>query len=845
MTVAERHAEPTLAQLRAWLVRRGHAPLPHQTATWQHALAGRSGLLTVPTGMGKTWAAWFGALARALAADAADGRRGLRVLWLTPLRALARDLTAALQSPVIDLALPATVELRTGDSAAAAKRRQDRRPPTAMVTTPESLSVLLARADSVRWFADLDTVVLDEWHELLASKRGTQVELALARLRQFRPRLCTWALSATLADPERALAAAVGATGDGVIVTSERRRTQPMRTLLPPNGAPLPMFGWLGTAMVDVVVNALDPERSTLVFTNTRHQAEHWYHAILERRPEWFPHTALHHGSLAAAARTQVEHGLARGGLKLVVCTSSLDLGVDFGPVDRVLQIGSPRGVARLLQRAGRAGHRPDAQGELWLVPTHALQLVEFAGLFELVAAGAVEERPPREQPLDVLAQHLVTVALGGGFEPDALFAEVRTAHAYRHLDRPTFDAVLQLVERGGQVLADYPQFRRVVRQNGRCVVTDRRVARLHRLAIGTITQDGMLAVRYRNGQVLGQVEEQFIARLQRGDRFVFAGRTLSLVTTADAAVVVAPARGAVDHAPKWVGGRMPVSTTLNARTRAVLAEVRAAVAAGKPLARFGPEIEHLAPLLRRQARVGVIPGNRTLAEVTTTREGEHLFLFPFGGQLAHHGLAVLLAWRLGQRCGGATFALSVDDYGLELQTWRGFDFAQALAESGLWSAATLATDLLTAVHAAELTRRHFREVARIAGLIHERRAGERQRLRQLQASAGLLHDVLQKHEPDHLLLRQARAEVLAHGIDEPAIGALLTRIAAEGVEIVRTARPSPLAFPLLLDRVDGRVSNESMAARLARVRERWLAAEAGDGESRLEAGAKAARGNA
>ncbi|MFK7741331.1 MAG: ligase-associated DNA damage response DEXH box helicase [Planctomycetota bacterium] len=831
-------AEASLELLRGWMRSRGWQPLAHQEEAWSARLAGSDGLVCVPTGMGKTYAAYFGALAQVLecfAAGGKAGRRGLRILWITPLRAMARDIEAALRAPVEELGFAVEVASRIGDTSAYRKRKLRERMPTVLLTTPESLSILLSYEDAAEKFADVQTVVVDEWHELASSKRGTQTELALARMRGFSPALRTWALSATLGNVEELARVAAGVAGTApiAVVRSEHRADVRIRSVLGPDDAQLPWFGFLGGAMFDAVIDALDPSISTLLFTNTRNQAERWYRALLERRPEWFEQLALHHGSIDGEERARIESGLDSGRVTLVVCTSSLDLGVDFTPVQRVVQIGSARGIAQLLQRAGRSGHRPGVPSEVWMVPTHAMQLLEIEALRRAVEAGEIEARRPLIAPLDVLVQHLVTCAVGGGFVAEDLFAELRGTHAYKDLSQATFDRALAFVADGGEALDAYPRYQRIGRDGKRWVVREASLARDHRMAIGTITADSSMRVRYLNGGTLGNIEERFLTRVRVGDRFVFAGRVLELVAIRDMEVRVRAAKGSTDHVPKWVGGRLPLSDSLARATVQLFAELRGKLGRGLAAGQvdaglFGPEVARAAPILKLQAERSQLPGARVLAECTETAEGSHLFLFPFGGQLAHQGLAALLAERLGRRA-EVTFALSANDYGIELLASGGFAFAKHLAEPSLWDVERLDEDAMAAVNAAELGRRQFREIARVAGLVQEGVGRFRKGARQLQTSAGLLYDVFEKHEPDHLLLQQVRAEVLQRQFDRDRLAGILARCGKDGVEIVTCDRPSPLAFPLLLERVEARVSTESQQRRVERIKEQWRKAAAAD----------------
>jgi len=509
----------------AWFAARGWSAFDFQREVRAAIAGGRSGLLHATTGSGKTYAVWMGALARGrLVARAAnrpfpegagpggraDGKAAsadaLQVLWLTPMRALAADTARALQQPLPDLAPRWTVGVRSGDTPAAERARQDRRLPTALVTTPESLTLLLTRERAREDFAALHTVIVDEWHEMLGNKRGVQLQLALARLRQWQPQLVVWGLSATLGNLDQALAALLPAPTPqpGVLVRGRIDKTLLVDTLLPQEPGRFSWGGHLGAQMLKPVVAEIERSGTTLVFTNVRSQAEAWYQLLLNERPDWAGSIALHHGSLDKGVREWVEAGLKDGSLRTVVATSSLDLGVDFLPVERVLQIGSAKGVARLLQRAGRSGHAPGRSSRVTLVPTNTLELVEAAAARRAAQAGRVESRHSPQAPLDVLAQHMVTVALGGGFEADALFDEVRSAPAYRTLTREAFDWALAFVERGGDSLTAYPEYHRVQRVDGRWRVPDRGIARRHRLMVGTIVSDASMAVKWVSGGTLG-----------------------------------------------------------------------------------------------------------------------------------------------------------------------------------------------------------------------------------------------------------------------------------------------------------------------------------------------------
>jgi len=795
----------------AWFERRGWQPFDFQREVWAAVKAGESGLLHATTGAGKTYAVWFAALRQALSgAPEVWQRAGLTLLWITPMRALASDTSVALSEPLAELGLSWRVGLRTGDTPSSERTRQDKHPPQALVTTPESLSLMLSRADAPARLGGVQMVVVDEWHELIANKRGVQVQLALARLRRFNPRLMTWGVSATLGNLEHAMAVLLEAPG-GRLVQGKQPKTLQVDTLLPGSTERFPWGGHLGTRMLEPVVAEIESSASTLVFTNTRSQAELWYQALLEARPEWAGVIALHHGSLDASVRAWVEAGLKAGRLKAVVCTSSLDLGVDFSPVERVLQVGSAKGVARLLQRAGRSGHAPGRASRVTLVPTHALELVEAAAARDAVAARRIEPRHSPDKPFDVLVQHLVTIAAGTGFDSDALCEEVRSCHAYRALAGDEWAWALDFVSRGGRSLVAYPDYCRVMPDaQGVWRVPDAAIARRHRMSIGTIVADAAMTVKYLSGGTIGTVEESFIARLKRGDCFLFAGRLLELARVNEMTAWVRRATGKRAAVPRWNGGRMPLSSEMADAVMARLA--RAAQGEFE-----GPDMRMARPMLEVQQAWSQLPGPTTLlVEQLRTREGHHLFLYPFAGRNVHLGLASLLAWRVSQ-CVAATFSIAVNDYGLELLApepvdWSGLSNGRLLSDEGLLD------DVLASLNAGELALRRFREIARISGLVFQGFPGATVRTRQLQASAGLFYEVFRQHDADSLLLAQARTEVLEQELEIGRLRAALARLRGLSLVTVQLERPGPFAFPLMIERLREQVSTEKLADRVARM---------------------------
>ncbi|WP_405243058.1 ligase-associated DNA damage response DEXH box helicase [Lentisalinibacter salinarum] len=807
------------ARLQAWFDERGWRLFDFQREARDAYLAGESGLIHSPTGSGKSLAAWLGPLAEAAAAGGADG--GPRVLWITPLRALAVDTRENLADAAAALGSDWRVEVRSGDTSQSVRARQRRRPPEALVTTPESLSVLLSYADGASWFRRLACVVVDEWHELLGTKRGVQLELCLARLRSIAPGLRTWGLSATLANLAEARDVLLGPGTAGRLVRGHAPKTVRIRSVLPETLERFPWAGHLGVRLLPAVVEAIESKGSTLLFTNTRSQAELWFQGLVDARPDWVGRIALHHGSIDRKLRQRIEDGLRAGELRCVVCTSSLDLGVDFSPVDQVMQVGSPKGVARLLQRAGRSGHQPGAVSEVLCVPTHAFELVEIAAARRAAEQGRIEARRPLLRSLDVLAQHLVTVALGGGFEAEAMRAEVSRTHAFAGISDAEWGWVMDFVTRGGQALQGYPQYRRVEAVDGRYRVTDRGIGQRHRMGIGTIASDTAMNIRWLTGGSLGTIEESFVSRLQRGDRFLFAGRLVELARVRDMTAYVRRAKKGRRTVPRWQGGRMPLSTEL---ADSVL-EVLAAAGSGADEPAEVNAVAGLLDLQRRWSRLPV-PGE-LLVEVTRSREGVSLFCYPFAGRLVHEGLATLIAWRLSRET-PATFTLSANDYGLELLCRE----EPAIDEerlTRLFAPGDLEVDLLACMNTGEIARRRFRDIARIAGLVFQGYPGRGKSTRQIQASSGLIFDVLERYDSDNLLLDQARREVLESQLEARRMREALAAIGGKRIVIERPERLTPLAFPLWAERLQSQIMSsetwrdrvERMAASLERAAER------------------------
>ena len=805
----------------------GWKPFRFQRSTWRAYRDGSSGLVHSATGTGKTLAVWMGPILKWLGEnrnrDKWQPKRppGLRVLWITPLRALAGDTEASLRQPIDHLGLPWRLESRTGDSKASAKARQLKRLPTALITTPESLSLMLTHEKLLEQFSQLEGVIVDEWHELLGTKRGIQTELALSRLRKLNPALRTWGLSATLGNLEQAKQALVGSEPNQpvrVIEGYSKKRLE-LESIIPARIESFPWSGHIGTRMVPQVAEKIESVNSTLVFANTRSQTEIWYQQLLKQRPDWAGRIALHHGSLDTSVRQWVEKGLRDGTLRAVVCTSSLDLGVDYTAVDLVIQIGSPKGAARLLQRAGRSGHQPEATSRLAFVPTNAIELMELAAAQDAIRAGHLEARPLLQKPLDVLAQHLVTIAIGGGFHSPELLQEVRKTQAYESLTDIEWQWVLDFVVRGGASLDAYPEFKRVERKDDFYQITQRRVQTTHRMNIGTIVSDAAMHVKYMKGKTLGTAEESFLSKLKPGEKFLFAGRLVEMVCVRDNVAYVKRSKGTPDTVPRWMGGRMPLSSELSKALRQKLHE-----ASHKKLA--GREMKALKSLLEIQQRWSIIPrADQLLIEQIKTRTGYQIFLFPFEGRLVHEGLAALLAYRISRNC-KATFSMACNDYGIVLQSPSKTDIDPNTAMEW-FSTENLMADILESMNCTEMAKRQFRQVARVAGLIQQGLPGSRKNARQLQASSNLFFDVFCEYDPGNLLLEQSRREVLDQQLEASRMHSAMERINESQIMLKEPPRVTPLAFPLLVDKLRERVSSETLADRIARMQEQLESAAA------------------
>ncbi len=796
---------------------KGWSPFPFQIQTWTDYLDGKSGLLNAPTGSGKTFALWFGVLLNYVQNNPSDWQKprknGIQIIWVTPLRALAQDLQKAMQEACDGLGLPWTVAVRNGDTDAKTRASFKRNPHECLITTPETLHILLSQKETEPLFENLRCVVVDEWHELVGNKRGVQVQLALAYLQaKCRHSFMRWAISATLGNLEQAAKTLLGNDLPLHIIKAKVQKEIRITSLFPDEIEKYPWSGHLGIRMIDQVIQTIEEGKSVLVFTNTRSQTEMWYQKILEVRPDWAGWMAMHHGSLDSQIRAWVENALHEGILKVVVCTSSLDLGVDFRPVDRVIQIGSPKGVSRFVQRAGRAGHLPGLPSLVFFVPTHALELIEAAALRHAIEQDDLESQFPPSLPYDVLIQFLVTLAVGEGFEPDALYKIIQKTESYAALSPEDYQWILEFITKGGSSLGSYDDFLKVVvEEDGMYRVKNKKIAMKHRLSMGTIVSDVSMKVKFKNGTYLGTVEEYFIAKLKVGDRFYFAGRNLELLYVKGLDAVVQVTTKKANQVVSWMGARMSLSSKLSQQIQEIFKAYNQGIVRSE-------EVRQVLPILDLQQQLSLVPDNQTfLIESLQTREGHHLFFYPFEGRMVHELLSALLAYRIAQRF-PISFSMAMNDYGFELFSDVPVDIEELLEED-LFSLDQLEEDILHCINESELSKRKFREIASIAGLVFQGYPGKPTSFKHIQANSGLLFQVFEDYDPDNLLLKQARAEVLNQQMEQEQVVEAIRKINRQSIQLRYPSQLTPFSFPILVDRLSRTsLSSESVEDKVVKI---------------------------
>lgn len=775
-------------------------------------------MLNAPTGSGKTYALLMPILLGFIKNHPKSYRsktnNGLQAIWITPIRALTKEIQSAAQRVIDEFGLSWEVAIRSGDTSAAARARIKRKPPEILITTPESLHLLLATKGYPKYFKSLKSIIIDEWHELLGSKRGVQVELGLSRLKAICPELRIWGISATIGNLEEALAALLGSSHrDGAyrVVRSAIKKKIEVVSILPDEVEQLPWAGHLGIKLLPKIIPVIEASKSTLIFTNTRAQCEIWYQQLLEAAPELAGAIAMHHGSIARELRDWVENALHDDILKAVVCTSSLDLGVDFRPVETIIQIGSPKGVSRFVQRAGRSGHQPGALSRIYFLSTHALELLEAAALRQAVAAEELESRTPYIRSFDVLVQYLLTLAVSDGFRPTEILEEVRGTFSYHSISENEWAWLLSFITTGGASLGAYDEYKKVEIEEGIYKVNSRRVAMRHRLQMGTIVSDGNLQVKYVSGGRIGSIEEWFIAQLKPGDTFWFAGRSLELVRIKEMLVQVRKSKKRTGKIPAWLGGRMPLSSQLSAFLRLKMEALKLGETAEI-------ELDILAPIVALQRKRSYIPSQgEFLIEYFKSREGYHLVFYPFEGRAVHEGMGSLFAYRISQ-LQPISFSIAMNDYGFELLSDIEIPIEAAI-DNELFSTRHLYRDIQASINAAELAKRRFRDIASIAGLIFKGFPGKHKKDRHLQSSAQLFFDVFTDYEPNNLLLLQAHEEVMNFQLEEVRLRKALKRIQEQEVLLSRPAKATPFAFPIIVDRLRGRLSSEKLEDRIKKMK--------------------------
>ncbi|HSV02779.1 MAG TPA: ligase-associated DNA damage response DEXH box helicase [Phenylobacterium sp.] len=779
-------------KFRAWFAGRGWTPRAHQLAMIEQARAGRDALLIAPTGGGKTLAGFLPSLIELSERPPASAPAGLHTLYISPLKALAVDVERNLTAPIVEMGLPITAESRTGDTGLSRRQRQRVKPPEILLTTPEQLALLCAWEGARLLFEGLRCVILDEIHTLHASKRGDLLALDLARLSSLAPRMRRVGLSATVDDPEVIKRWMAGPAGSGGIeLVTGPPGAQPIVDMLLSEGR-VPWAGHTAQHAMAEVYEAIQRSKTALVFVNTRFQAEFAFQELWRLNEDALP-IALHHGSLAAEQRRKVEAAMARGALRAVVCTSTLDLGIDWGDVDLVIQLASPKGAARMVQRIGRANHRLDEPSRALFVPANRFEMLECQAAREAIAQNVLDGDPPRDGALDVLAQHVMGCACAEPFDMLELYDEVRSAGPYRDLAWEDFEQVVDFVSTGGYALKTYDRFRRIVKgPDGRWRVRNGEVAQRHRLNVGAIVSPAMLAVRIAGrrgavGRKVGEIEEGMLEMLDPGDTFVFAGQVWRLVGITNLDVLVQPANDRDAKMPSWGGSKFALSTFLAKRVRQLMTD---------------QDHWRVLPLdvrewLEAQRDRSLIPAEDEMLLETFARGHRHfLVCYSFEGRLAHTTLAMLLTRRL-ERLGAAPLGFVCNDYALAvwaLNPLDGLDFDALFAED------MLGDDLEAWLAESFMMKRAFKGCAIVSGLIERRFPGDQQKTgRQITFSTDLIYDVLRRHEPDHLLLRCARADAATGLIDVARLGQMLARIRGR-IRHARLDHLSPFSVPILLE---------------------------------------------
>ncbi|MEQ8624926.1 MAG: ligase-associated DNA damage response DEXH box helicase [Vicingaceae bacterium] len=804
-------------QIENWFNAKAWKSFDFQKETWQAYLDGKNGLLNAPTGSGKTYALGLAILAEYLNnRDQATHNKGIQAIWITPIRALAKEIESALTVACAELDIPWEVAKRTGDTSAKDRAKQKKNLPQILITTPESLQLLLASKGYQKQFQSLKCIVNDEWHELLGSKRAVQMELAHSRLKNVCSNLKIWGISATIGNMDEALQVLLGddySTDNKVLIKANLEKKIQLETLIPKEVEKFPWAGHLGIRMLSQVVPIIKKNKTTLIFTNTRSQAEIWYQNLLEAEPNLAGQIAMHHGSISKELREWVEDALHAEKLKAVVCTSSLDLGVDFRPVETIVQIGSPKGVARFMQRAGRSGHQPGATSSIYFVPTHSLEIIESAALAQAIKEKMLERRIPYFRSFDVLIQYLVTLAISDGFEPKLIFKEIKSTFCFESISGEEWHWVLRFIVNGGDSLDNYDEYKKVViDEDGIYRVIDRKIAMRHRLSIGTIVSEPDIKITFMSGKYIGTVEEFFVAQLKPGTVFWFAGRNLELVQLKGDAAIVKLSKEKNGRVPSWKGSRMPLSSQLSAMLRTKIME-------GVENPNQQIELASVGPLIQMQAERSQVPNEKEfLIEYFESKEGYHAFFYPFEGRFVHEGMASVIAYRI-SLLQPISFSIALNDYGFELLSDQPIPIEQAI-DNGIFTAAHLHDDIQASVNYTEMARRKFRDIASIAGLVFKGFPGKNKKDKHIQASSQLFFDVFKDYENQNLLYLQAFEEVMEFELEESRMQEAMNRIEDQTIILKFLKKPSPFCFPIMVDRLSReKLSSEKLEDRVRRMK--------------------------
>jgi ATP-dependent Lhr-like helicase len=801
-----------------WFRDQGWKSFPFQTQTWTAFLQGKNGLLNAPTGSGKTYALWFPIVLDYIKTNPdfkTKHKSGLKAIWITPLRALSVEIKQAAERIITDLDLPLTVGIRSGDTSQSERTKQSKKMQDLLITTPESLQLLLASKEFAKTFANCSAIVVDEWHELLGTKRGVQMELGLSRLKTVAPKMKIWGISATIGNLELAQQVLLGVNSEAyensVLIKAHINKKIKIESILPEKMESYPWRGHMGLHLIDEVAKIIRKSKTTLIFTNVRSACEIWFQALLEKYPEFAGDMAMHHGSISRETRLWVENAIRDEELKVVVCTSSLDLGVDFAPVETIIQVGGPKGVARFLQRAGRSGHQPGKESVIYFLATHAMELIEASALKKAVAKTVVEDRMPYLNSWDVLVQYLNTLAVSDGFFPDEIFQEIKQTFCFQNITKENWNWVLNFITNGSQSLQAYDEFKKVeIEEDGRFKINSRLIAMHHRMQIGTIVGDAALNVKYLSGGYIGSIEEWFASKLHPGDVFTFAGKRLELFRVKNMQVLVRKADPKkASRVVSWMGGRMTLSAQMSKLLREELYAANTE--------NLTPELKALRPLFERQRKESIVPNNdEFLIETFKTREGFHTIFYPFEGRYVHEALASLLSYRI-SLLSPITFSLAYNDYGFELLSDQEIDM-QAVFDNDLFTTSYVHQDLQKSLNSTEMARRKFRDIAVIAGLVFTGMPGKPIKTRHLQSGSQLLFEVFRDHEPDNLLLQQAFTETFEHQLEEGRLIQAMERINNQNIVWKQCNKPTPFSFPIITDRLREKLSSETLQERIKKM---------------------------